>query len=306
MRFEHGAPVPTDGPFAEAKESLAGYWIVDVRRGAGARDRLEDRRVHRRADRGAPGDRRAAGGSTRSEEGARHAEDHALSMVRPPGRGGREPLRRVFNARPGVAAKAKSKVVEVSRYGEAGPGTPGTAMIVTFELEGQEFTALNGGPSSRSPRPSRSWCIARTRRRSTTSGKRSRPTVARRACAAGSRTATGCPGRSSPSGLMELLGDPDPGRSQRAMQAMLADAEDRHRDVASGPPTPPRRRGRRVRERTRPHRGPAARARAAGPRRARAAARAVRRVRGRRAGGPARCAQQWPDEGVPDDPRRGS
>jgi hypothetical protein len=30
VRFENGAPVPTDGPFAEAKESLAGYWIVDV------------------------------------------------------------------------------------------------------------------------------------------------------------------------------------------------------------------------------------------------------------------------------------
>jgi hypothetical protein len=30
VRFEHGAPVATDGPFAEAKESLAGYWIVEV------------------------------------------------------------------------------------------------------------------------------------------------------------------------------------------------------------------------------------------------------------------------------------
>ena len=30
VRFENGAPVVTDGPFAEAKESLAGYWIVDV------------------------------------------------------------------------------------------------------------------------------------------------------------------------------------------------------------------------------------------------------------------------------------
>jgi hypothetical protein len=30
VRFAHGAPVVTDGPFAEAKESLAGYWIVDV------------------------------------------------------------------------------------------------------------------------------------------------------------------------------------------------------------------------------------------------------------------------------------
>jgi hypothetical protein len=30
VRFENGMPVPTDGPFAEAKESLVGYWIVDV------------------------------------------------------------------------------------------------------------------------------------------------------------------------------------------------------------------------------------------------------------------------------------
>ena len=30
VRFVDGAPVPTDGPFAEAKESLAGWWIVDA------------------------------------------------------------------------------------------------------------------------------------------------------------------------------------------------------------------------------------------------------------------------------------
>lgn len=30
IRFQNGVPVPTDGPFAEAKESLAGYWIVEV------------------------------------------------------------------------------------------------------------------------------------------------------------------------------------------------------------------------------------------------------------------------------------
>ena len=30
VRVRDGVPVPTDGPFAEAKESLAGYWIVDV------------------------------------------------------------------------------------------------------------------------------------------------------------------------------------------------------------------------------------------------------------------------------------
>ncbi len=30
VRFVNGAPVPTDGPFAEAKESLAGYWLIDT------------------------------------------------------------------------------------------------------------------------------------------------------------------------------------------------------------------------------------------------------------------------------------
>ena len=30
VRFQDGVPVPTDGPYAESKESLAGYWIVDV------------------------------------------------------------------------------------------------------------------------------------------------------------------------------------------------------------------------------------------------------------------------------------
>jgi predicted 3-demethylubiquinone-9 3-methyltransferase (glyoxalase superfamily) len=39
-----------------------------------------------------------------------------------------------------------SKIGSVARYGEAGPGPKGTAMSVTFELDGQEFIALNGGP----------------------------------------------------------------------------------------------------------------------------------------------------------------
>lgn len=50
----------------------------------------------------------------------------------------------VFNARPGTAGG--SEILQVSRYGEGGPGKPGTAMTVSFRLGGQEFTALNGGP----------------------------------------------------------------------------------------------------------------------------------------------------------------
>jgi predicted 3-demethylubiquinone-9 3-methyltransferase (glyoxalase superfamily) len=40
-----------------------------------------------------------------------------------------------------------SKIVSTTRYGEAGPGPAGTLMTASFELEGQEFMALNGGPS---------------------------------------------------------------------------------------------------------------------------------------------------------------
>lgn len=39
-----------------------------------------------------------------------------------------------------------SKIVNIMRYGEAGPGPEGSVMSVTFQLEGQEFYALNGNP----------------------------------------------------------------------------------------------------------------------------------------------------------------
>jgi predicted 3-demethylubiquinone-9 3-methyltransferase (glyoxalase superfamily) len=42
-----------------------------------------------------------------------------------------------------------SKIVEIARYGSAGPRQEGTVMTVSFELNGQEFVALNGGPDFR-------------------------------------------------------------------------------------------------------------------------------------------------------------
>jgi predicted 3-demethylubiquinone-9 3-methyltransferase (glyoxalase superfamily) len=39
-----------------------------------------------------------------------------------------------------------SKILEISRYGDAGPGPKGSVMVVNFQLVGQDFTALNGGP----------------------------------------------------------------------------------------------------------------------------------------------------------------
>jgi len=40
-----------------------------------------------------------------------------------------------------------SKILNTRRYGEAGPGPNGSLMTAEFELEGQRFIALNGGPS---------------------------------------------------------------------------------------------------------------------------------------------------------------
>jgi len=52
----------------------------------------------------------------------------------------------VFSGRRGAAPDG-SKVLNVSRYGEAGPAPAGTVMTAQFQLDGQEFTALNGGPA---------------------------------------------------------------------------------------------------------------------------------------------------------------
>jgi predicted 3-demethylubiquinone-9 3-methyltransferase (glyoxalase superfamily) len=45
-----------------------------------------------------------------------------------------------------VSIFKNSKIVSVTRYGEAGPGPKGAVMIAAFQLNGQEFLALNGGP----------------------------------------------------------------------------------------------------------------------------------------------------------------
>jgi predicted 3-demethylubiquinone-9 3-methyltransferase (glyoxalase superfamily) len=45
-----------------------------------------------------------------------------------------------------VSIFKNSQVVGVTRYGDAGPGPKGSIMTALFQLEGQEFVALNGGP----------------------------------------------------------------------------------------------------------------------------------------------------------------
>jgi predicted 3-demethylubiquinone-9 3-methyltransferase (glyoxalase superfamily) len=45
-----------------------------------------------------------------------------------------------------VSIFKNSKILSLTRYGESGPGPKGTVMAATFQLDGQEFFALNGGP----------------------------------------------------------------------------------------------------------------------------------------------------------------
>jgi predicted 3-demethylubiquinone-9 3-methyltransferase (glyoxalase superfamily) len=47
-----------------------------------------------------------------------------------------------------VSVFKNSKILNLARYGDTGPGPKGSVMVVTFELDGQEFMALNGGPVS--------------------------------------------------------------------------------------------------------------------------------------------------------------
>jgi predicted 3-demethylubiquinone-9 3-methyltransferase (glyoxalase superfamily) len=46
-----------------------------------------------------------------------------------------------------VSVFPNSKITEIAHYSEAGPGKPGSVLIVVFELDGVRFTALNGGPN---------------------------------------------------------------------------------------------------------------------------------------------------------------
>jgi predicted 3-demethylubiquinone-9 3-methyltransferase (glyoxalase superfamily) len=76
-----------------------------------------------------------------------------------------------------TAIFANSKIVSITRYGAAGHevhGRPaGTVMTVAFELNGQAFTALNGGPMFKFNEASRSKSIAIRRKRWITIGRSS-------------------------------------------------------------------------------------------------------------------------------------
>jgi len=113
-----------------------------------------------------------------------------------------------------------SKVGKVSRYGDAGPGPKGTVMSATFQLEGQEFMALNGGPLFHFTEAISFFVDCKTQEevddlwgKLTAGGQPSR--------CGWLKDKFGLSWQIIPSALMEMLQDKDPQKSERVMQAML-------------------------------------------------------------------------------------
>ncbi|HEX2192362.1 MAG TPA: VOC family protein [Acidimicrobiales bacterium] len=113
-----------------------------------------------------------------------------------------------------------SRIVDVSRYGEAGPRPEGMVMTVDFELDGHEFVALNGGPDF-SFNEAVSFQV-NCESQDEVDHFWSRLTEGGEEGPCGwLKDRFGVSWQIIPTRLMELLADPDRQRSQRAMQAML-------------------------------------------------------------------------------------
>jgi predicted 3-demethylubiquinone-9 3-methyltransferase (glyoxalase superfamily) len=119
-----------------------------------------------------------------------------------------------------VSIFKNSRIGTIRRYGDTGPGPKGSVMIVTFQLEGQEFTALNGGPHF-SFTPAISLLVNYESQaevdelweKLSAGGKKDR---------CGWLTDKyGLSWQIVPTKLSQLMSDPDPKKANRVMQALL-------------------------------------------------------------------------------------
>jgi predicted 3-demethylubiquinone-9 3-methyltransferase (glyoxalase superfamily) len=113
-----------------------------------------------------------------------------------------------------------SRILDVQRYGEAGPGEPGTAMTVRFELAGQQFTALNGGPQYSFTEAISLQVDCADQQEVDELWKRFTEEGEEGPCG-WLKDKYGLSWQIVPRALPELIGGPDPAGAQRAMQAML-------------------------------------------------------------------------------------
>jgi predicted 3-demethylubiquinone-9 3-methyltransferase (glyoxalase superfamily) len=113
-----------------------------------------------------------------------------------------------------------SKIVNVSRYGEAGPGPKGSAMTVTFELDGQPFIALNGGPHFKFTEAISFSVDCKTQEEVDQYWQELSEGGQEVQCG-WLKDKYGLSWQINPKILGEMLSDPDPQKSKRVMQAML-------------------------------------------------------------------------------------
>jgi predicted 3-demethylubiquinone-9 3-methyltransferase (glyoxalase superfamily) len=114
----------------------------------------------------------------------------------------------------------RSRIVQTTRYGDAGPGTKGSVMTIAFELDGQRFVALNGGPSfTFSPGISLAVsCDTQEELDRVWDGL----VAGGKPIQCGWLTDRfGVSWQVVPSRMGELIGDPDPVKGRRTMEAML-------------------------------------------------------------------------------------
>ena len=113
-----------------------------------------------------------------------------------------------------------SKILSMSRYGDAGPGPKGSVMTVTFDLAGQRFTALNGGPLYRFTEAISFYVNVETQAELDRLWDRLLEGGQPQMCG-WLKDRFGLSWQIIPTVLAELMQDQDPARSKRVMQAML-------------------------------------------------------------------------------------
>ena len=113
-----------------------------------------------------------------------------------------------------------SKILNIARYGEAGPGPKGTVMTATFQLEGQDFIALNGGPQYTFSPAISFFVNCETQAEVDELWNKLSAGGSQLQCA-WLKDKFGVFWQIVPRALMELLQDQDPVRRQRVFQAML-------------------------------------------------------------------------------------
>jgi len=113
-----------------------------------------------------------------------------------------------------------SKIVSVSRYGDAGPGPKGSVMTGTFQLEGQEFMALNAGPHFKFNEAISFFVGCEDQEEVDYFWDKLLEGGQPSQCG-WLKDKFGLSWQIIPNALSEMLGDKDPAKSQRVMQAML-------------------------------------------------------------------------------------